>query len=225
MTNYTTLQLIEAEIRASTPLSASTTPTSTMVATWIQEASNEIELHTGELFSSTTESSTLFDYDGSGIFMLPYNDVLSVDKVEYNTSDIRSTASWITLQEGGDKDYITYLEEGEIHFTSGLNSSNKIMPLAGKQRFRISYKFGYNGTPLYVQRLATLLVAKRILLSLINSQSNTEGGTIQIGTIRITDPSNYGIQHFNNLNDEIDRIYADIGAEFNTFRITRVYDF
>lgn len=221
---YTTLSLVEAEVRASTPLSASTIPTSTSVITWIEESSKEIELKTGELFSSTVASSILFDYDGENIFRLPFSELISIDKVEYNKEPINYTPNWVVLQNGGVYDYITYLPEGEIHFVSGVSSSNNVIPLSGKQRLRISYKYGSNSTPLHIQRLATLLVAKRIILSLATNQANTAGGEIQIGTIRITDPSSYGIQYLNNMNSEIDRLYKDIGNGLKTFRLTRVYD-
>jgi hypothetical protein len=224
MNEYTTTSLVQAEIRADTAFSSSTIPTSSTVSTWIQEASAEIELRTGDVFTSTSASSTLFDYDGSGIFRLPYSDLVGVTKVEYNTSSLGNTANWITLQEGDTYDYIKYLDEGEIHFVSGINSSNDVHPNPGKQKLRVSYVYGYSSVPLQIQRLATLLVAKRIIMSLASSQANTEGGEIQIGTIRITDPSGYSVNYIKSMNEEIKDIYDSLGTGMKTFRMTRVYD-
>jgi predicted outer membrane repeat protein len=68
-----------------------------------------------------------------------------------------------------------------------------------------------------------LAVAKRTVSTLLNNQSNTSGGTIQVGTISITDPSNFGVGWFRQVNDEMDNIYNNIGHGLKVHRITRVY--
>lgn len=220
---YTTAALVQAEIRATNTFSSSTSPTLTQLTTWIQEESNIIELKTGTIFGSNLESSTIMDYDGSGILRTKYSPIILLTKLEYNQYSNGNTPSWITLEEADDKDYVVYKDEGEIVFVSGVNSSNNLTPIGGMRRFRLTYNYGYSTTPLAIQRLATLLVAKRCILSLLNNQSNSSGGTIQVGTISITDPSNFGVNWFRNVSTEVESLYKEIGEGLYTFRNTRYY--
>lgn len=221
--SYTTASLVEAETRATTSFSTSTTPTLKQVNDWIEEESTIIEQRTNMVFSVNTDSSVLVDYDGSGTLRFPKQPLVSITSVEYNVNSLGVAASWITLEEGYDKNYITYNDEAEIVFISGTNATNKVTPKAGNQRFRLTYNYGYEETPLEIQRLCTLAVSKRVVNSLMFSQSNTEGGTIQVGTIRISDPSNFGQGWFNSVNNEIAQLYNDIGKGFKTFRTSRYY--
>lgn len=220
---YTTPDYVQAELRTSNTFSSSTTPTLAQLTTWIQEESKIIELRTGTVFSSTLASSVYLDYDGDNIFRLPHAPILSVEELRYNQSGLGQTASWLTLEEGSDKNFITYLDEGEIQFVSGVNATNKVTPQAGNKKMLVSYYYGYDTTPLDIQRLATLAVSKRVVNSLLMSQSNTEGGTIQVGTISITDPSNFSVGWFRQVNDEMDNIYNSIGQGLKVHRITRLY--
>lgn len=213
--SYTTPELVGVEIRASATFSSSTIPTLDTVTTWIEEASREIEVRTGNLFSSTLNSSTYVDYDGDCIFRLPQSPVIAINELRYNNSPLGETSSWITLEEGYDKDFITYLDEAEVEFIVPYNQ--------GKKKICITYSSGFTTVPLDIQRLCTLLVAKRVIMSLSNSQSNTEGGDIQVGTIRVSDPSTYSVTYLKSMNQEINDLYDKCGYSFKTSRLTRVY--
>lgn len=221
---YTTASLVEADIRASTTFSSSTTPTLGQVNNWIEEESRVVELRTGMVFGSTLSSSTYMDYDGADIFRFPQSPVLSVTKVEYNVFSNGLTPSWVTLEEGFDKNYLVYEDEGEIEFISGSNATHKIKPKAGKKRLRLTYSYGYSTTPLEIQRITTKAVAMRVIESLLNTQANTQGGNIQVGTISVTDPGNYGVGWFKQNREEIEKLYDSIGQNLKVFRLTRRYD-
>lgn len=222
---YTTATLIEAEIRASAVFSTSSEPTLDQVNNWIEEESKVIEVKSGMIFSSTAVTSEYHDYNNTGenIFRFPHSPLLSVDKIEYNVHSNNVAASWVELETGRGYNYLEYLDEGEIEFIGGNLATNKTYPQYGKQRLRVGYTYGYSTTPLDVQKLATLLVSKRVINTLLTSQANTEGGSIQVGTIRVSDPGNYSVGYIQNLSNDITNLYNDIGQSFKTFRITRVY--
>ena len=221
---YTTPSLVEADIRASTAFSSSTTPSLAQVTTWIDEESRVAEVRTNTVFSSTIVSSTYFDYSGEDIFRLPQSPLLSVDKVEYNTTSTGLVPNWVELEEGFDKNYLVYTGEGEIEFIHGINAINKVIPRSGRKRLRVSYTYGYDSTPLEIQKAVTRQVSLRVIESLLNTQANTQGGNIQVGTISVTDPSNYGVTWFRASRDEIDNIYNNMGYSVKTFRLTRRYN-
>jgi len=221
---YTTATNVEAELRAENAFSSSTTPTLSQVNNWIEEESRVVELRTNTIWGSTLASSTYFDYDGADIFMFPQTPINSITKLEYNVNANGLTPSWVTLEEGFDKNYLLYSDEGEVEFINGQNSTYKIKPKAGKKRLRISYSYGYATTPLQIQKITTKQVALRVASTLLASQANTEGGSIQVGTIRVADPSNYGVTWFNSQRSDIDNIYKDIGQELKVFRLSRRYD-
>lgn len=221
---YTILKNVQEELRLTTSFGSNTVPKSTTVTRWIQEESADIELRSNAIFGSNLESSVYFDYDGSGVFRFPDADIISITGFEFNVNARGLVPSWITLEEGFDKNFIVYDDEAEVHFVGGENATYKVMPTSGQQKFRVTYSRGQESTPLSVQKLCTLLVAKRTIQSLSNSQSNSEGGTIQVGTIRVTEPGNYSISYLKSLDAEIDKLWDYIGKNINTFRYVRVYD-
>lgn len=220
---YTSATLVEAQLRATSVYSSSTTPTLDQVNTWIQEESRAIELMSGEVFSSTTESSVYLDYDGSGILRLPHPNILSITTFKYNINPETQAVSLVDFEEGHGRNYLLYGDEGEVEFINGANSTNKYVPSEGKKRFIVAYTRGYSDVPLEIQRLATLMVAKRVVLSQISSQANTEGGAISVGTIRIEDPSLFSLSYIKSLTAEIDSLREQIKKKFTVHRYTRVY--
>jgi hypothetical protein len=214
---YTTLELIQAEIRASTAFSSSTTPTAAQVTTWITEASKELEIISGNVFASTVVSSLYMDYDGSEIIRLPQYPIISVQKVEYNNNGPTMASDYVTLTEGFGNDYLLYSDEGELELINGPKTP-------GKKRLRLSYTYGYTSTPAEIQRLATLLASKRVILSLQNSQGNSEGGDVQIGTIRVSEPSNYSANYIKNMDVEVNSQIENLVSKYKVFRLNRLYD-
>lgn len=224
MTNmYTTPEYVGSEVRASATFDNDSTPSIQDVNRWISEAGREIDLLTGSIYSSTTESSIYLDYDGSGMLRLPYSNVNTVT-VYYNENHINeSSPNYILLEEGSGKNYIFYSDEGELVFINGNYATNKVIPTAGPKKFRININHGDTRVPLEIQQLATLIVAKRIIMTQINTQANSEGGPIQVGTISIGDPGMFSVNYLKSLTSEIDRLKSVIRTNFNVFRQTRVY--
>jgi hypothetical protein len=224
MADYTTLALVEAELRSSTSFSAATLPTSTQVGTWISEASAEIDSVSNEVFSSVVVSSEYVDYDGEGILQIPEYPIISVSQVRYNrNSYTNSTEDWLTLTEGNGEHYLVYEDYGEIEFIGGNNNATPLTPKAGKKRLCLSYSHGRTTTPLDIQRWATLSVAKRVINTLVNSQSNTEGGEVTVGPITVKDPTSFSLGQIRSMDNEIATIKADVGQNFTTFRNSRRY--
>jgi len=221
MTDYCTIADVNAILR--TTLSSSTIPTSTVVSSWISDASSEIDLISDNLYSSTVVSSTYLDYDGEGILRLPHSNLLSIEELKYNYNTTGYSPSWYTLEEGFDKNYLLYSDEGELEFISGVNSTNKVLPLRGNKKFCVSYTYGSTNYPRYISRLCALMVAKNTILSLINSQANSEGGSIQVGTISISDPTMFSVNYIKSIDNEIKDLQSKIGLDFKTIRYTRNY--
>jgi hypothetical protein len=224
MTSYTTPTLVEGELRLTSQFSSSTFPSLLTVRQWIEEESKIVELETGQLFSSTVVSSEYLDYDGNGVLRLQNIPILSLTSVQYNIYSTGMVPSWVSLTEGFDKEFISDTELGEIEFIPGVNRTVKMTPTSGRKKFCVSYIHGFSTPPLEIQKLCTLQVTKRILMSLTSSQANTEGGEIQIGTIRITDPSNYSIGYLKSLNEEIKSLIQSIGQGWQNYRLNRVYE-
>ncbi len=224
MNMYTTLENVQAEIRAENAFDNNTLPSSQDVERYIEEASKVIDLRTGMTFGSTVVSSEYFDYNNADeIFRFPKKPIISIQSIEYNQNGSGMEPSWITLESGYDKNYLLYNEEGEVQFIYGVNATNKVTPQSGYKRLRISYTHGYTVIPSEIQMLCTLLVAKRVIQTLVTSQGNTEGGEVQVGVIRVSDPSNFSISTLKNMNEEIEKLYSDIGQKYKTFTFTRYY--
>lgn len=222
-TLYSTPELVQVELRATEAFSTNTSPTLATINTWIEEESRYVDYLSNNIFSATAVSSTYVDYDGSGILRFPHAPLASITSVRYNNGTENSAVSWITLEEGYDKDYLSYLDEGEIEFVSGANSANDVTPISGSKKFCLSYYYGVSTVPLTVRKLVTLLVAKRTILSLATSQANTEGGSVTVGTISVTDPSNFSTTQIKNMNLEIADLTKSLGNNNVTYRITRSY--
>lgn len=229
VSSYTNTSLVQAELRLSTEFSADTFPTDDTVNIWINQASRQVELMSNTIFTSTAVSSQLFDWPGiSTVLNLPVSDLISITKVEENINGPGVAPSWTTLREGMDTDYIVYPDYNEIEFVRGVNSvyqSRNIYPVNGKQKLRISYTYGYATTPLEVQYLTTLLVAKRVIQSLGMYQANTKMGQVTVGPVSVADPSQFSINYMKFLNDEITKLSEDIAVRYKTFKFTtRVYE-
>ena len=212
----TTVTNVSNELNGMT-LNSTTTPTSTVVTGWITEASNEIELATGRLFSTTTFSSSIFDYDGSGKLILPYKPVNSISLLKYEKNGLGATPeSWTTLTEGRTNDYILYKEEGWIDFFGNT------IPTYGRQNVCVSGNYGEATVPSIITKAASKMVAMRVISGVVNSQSKDEGGTVSVGTITVTDPSTFGLDNSRQLQTDIDKLLDTYGT-LKTYSFNRNY--
>lgn len=196
-------------------INASTTPSSTLVESWISEGDSWIDLTTGKVWSSTTATSTYLDYDGSGTLRLPLSPVVSVTSILFESDGLGSASTtWTALTEGRTNDFILYKDEGEIKFF-GNN-----YPTAGYQNICVTYVYGYNTTPSYIKRLSTLMATKRVIGATLNGMAQEEGGSVTVGNISITDPTNFSVDYVTKINNEIEGILNGIGRN-RIFRDTR----
>jgi len=218
MTSYTTVTEISNELNGYT-LNSTTVPSSTTVSGWIEEASKEIDLRTNTIWSSATVSSEYYDYDGSGMLRLDKSPTISMTEVLAESSGIdASSATWYELEEGRirTKDFIFYPEEGELLF----HGTQK--PIAGRQNICLTYVWGQTSTPVDIKRLATLITAKRTIQTIVGGSATNEGGSVSVGTISVSDPSEFGNRRLERMGTEIDRLFRVVG-DMKTYRLNRVY--
>lgn len=216
---YTTTSEISAELGGYT-INESSTPSSTVVSGWITEAEAYINERTGMIFSSNAYSNEYYDYDGSGFLKLNKNPIISITKLEYEANGLDSDSdNWITLTEGrrSTNSYIIYKEDGEIEF-HGVTK-----PTYGYQNIRVSYTAGYATVPYYIKRLTTLIVAKRVIMSVLNSSASEVGGSVSVGTISVSDPSAFGHNHIKSMTDEINDLFKT--CSLKNYNITRNYNY
>lgn len=212
---YTYVDLVSDELNG-LEIGTSTTPSINTVKKWIEDADSEIELRTGKVWASQTTTSSLLDYDGSGYLKLPHSPVISVSNLWYEDQGLGADSeNWTALTEGRTNDFILYVMDSEIEFISTVP--------AGKQNICITYTYGYANTPAYITRLATLIVAKRVIMATINKSAQGEGGSVTVGNISITDPSNFSVGYIRDITKEIDTIYDKIGT-VRVFVPSRVYN-
>jgi len=216
---YTTPSLIEAEIRASVALSATTVPSLTQVTTWIEEESEEINHISGSVFGQTARSE-LIDYDGEDIITLKYSPVISVTRVLYSPYILESSSYALSDTKVEDTDFSVYENPGEIAILF-----NSWIPKEGRKRIQIDYVAGYADTPKIVQKLATKKVAKRVMDSLIqyNMSEGNVGGSVTVGAISIVEPANLSIATYKQLDDDIGRLENKLVSGFGVYRYTQRY--
>lgn len=211
--SYTTPTLVERELRSAS-LSSSTTPTLATVQDWIEEESAYINTIAGQVFGVGVASSEMIDLDGEE-FMLENAPIVSITAIEYNVYPIGSSlgSSWVTKTK--DTDYTVYDDIGRV-----MILHNNWRPALGRKRVRASYTYGYTSTPLEVQRLATKLVAKRVIDSLLfeNVNEGNSGGSVKVGPIQIVDPTDVGVGTYRQLTEDISELKKKVITGFRVFR-------
>jgi len=215
---YTNEDLVSSELKG-LAISSSTSPSSDDISSWAKQAQDEIEAKTGKVWEVSTFSSTIYDGDGTEFFRFPFAPVISISSFEHETSGLgASSSSWTSLTEGRNNDFILYVNDGEVEFTG---KSSK--PVNGKQNIRVSGSYGYAVTPPRIQRLATLMVAKRVVDATINASSQEEGGSVTVGNISITDPSTFSVSASRSMGVEIKDLFDDLAGTSFVYRPSRTY--
>lgn len=227
MASYTTVSEVSAEL-GGTSIASTTTPSLSQVQSWISDASKEVEELTGRVWSETTVTSTAYeysDYDGCGIIYFDHQPVISVQSIEYESQGLGATTpAWSSLVEGRDtnSDFVLYKDEG---FVKLFSSTTGKTIRAGIQNIRKTYTYGYTVVPAHIKRLTTLLVAKRYIASVANSSASSEGGSVSVGTISVSDPNNYVHLHQDKVNKELDYLRKEVVSTFKPRLYTnRAYD-
>lgn len=215
---YSTIANIEAELKLATgTFTATSLPTSDDVTSWITEADSFIDLKTGNLYSSELVSSQILDWEGNDdIVRLPK--FISVTEFRYNDQNAGETPSWTTKTE--DTDFYTYPSNGEIEIIP-----TKFSPLTGKKRFMITYTKGYSSVPEYIKTASKKLAANRVVSATVNNQAAEQsGGSVQVGTIKIEDPTAFSVSAYKNREAEVRDILDKYIGSLKVYRIDRAYD-
>jgi len=220
----------------------SSTPTSTTVTTWIGWGDAEIERRTGQKFESTVVTdivlplsrySTTLDLDaaGAGTYTNPrsdsgfhqahgfkvklpgqYRPLISLEEVSRNTAGPTSADSWESLTEntGSGGDYFIDLNEAEI---SILNKT----PRYGRRAIRVDITYGYATVPPEVEALATMLAAKRVLMSSFSNAQDGNWDSVSVADISLTKGGAAGLSAVKTMDIDINsqwevvgRLYSDL---------------
>lgn len=164
--------------------SVSTTPTSTTVESFINYAESEIERITGTAWQAITVTNEIHKlrhkatYAGPRLHQKPYVELNNrpvrtftsgTDKIEvWNGS---TWVDWVaTKTEGRASDYWVDYQEGRIHF-------EKSFPLiAWSEGVRVTYRYGETTVAGWVEELATMMAAVRVLEADMGVTISNEGG-------------------------------------------------
>lgn len=212
---YTTTSKIEAELRATASFSASTIPTLAQATEWIEEVTDYIDALAGQSFESTTYTE-YHDYNPSDRnIYLRHTPVVTLTSVSYNVSNVGVAPSYVDKTEN--EDFVFYDDEGRIEINYNTWQPDPSHPKAVK----IVYNAGYSSVPGRISMLATKLVAKRVLDSLImnNVNERNAGGSISVGSINIVEPNDYGLGSYSKLGVDIEDLKREL--LYKDFRMYR----
>lgn len=211
---YTTAANVQEELRLTAAFGVGTVPTLATVERWIDEASAQIDQIAGRVFQSTQYTEEL-DYDGEEVLQLKNAPIISVDTFNYATVDIAKT-SWPSYSaKTEDTDFTVYENKGEVAILL-----TNFKPSAGRKRLSVTYTAGYAAAPDKVTMLATQLVAKRALDSVLNKDVNEKqsGKSISVGSISIVKPAQFGVQSYTVLSSSIDELKSELVAGTGVYR-------
>jgi hypothetical protein len=211
---YTIAANVQEELRLDVAFGAGTTPTLATVDRWIDEASAQIDQLAGRVFQSTQYTDDL-DYDGEEVIQLKHSPIISIDTFNYATVDIASTAYPNYAVKTEDTHFTVYESRGEVALLLGNFS-----PITGRKRLEITYTAGYAVAPDNITMLATKLVAKRALDSVLNKDVNEKqsGKSISVGSISIVKPAQFGVQSYTALKSDITDLQNEIVSGTGVYR-------
>ena len=211
---YTTPELVQSEIQGASPFDTDTFPSLADVNAWIEEESSYINSISDRVFSSVVVTDQYVDIEEDDDILLPVAPIISLTKLEYNKNRLGDPdgTDWVTKTE--DSDFILYDDVGRIHvIRSNWN------PKPGRRRVRVTYTYGYADTPLTVRTLASKLVAKRVIDSLLsNKLFEGDTGDVSIGTMRVSEPADLSIQAYRKLDDDIEKLKDRLHDGFKVYR-------
>ena len=215
---YTDLTSIEQELRVSAgSINSTTSPTDTKVYDWIAQAEDKINTKTGNIYGQVLVSDKIYDWEGnSNILRIP--PFTTISSLSYSSENAGSTPVWTVKTE--DTDFYAYGEEGEVEFISGNFS-----PLIGKKRFKLTFFKGASKVPARVKQACAQIVANRVVSATVaNQAAEQSGGSVQVGTIKIEDPTAFSVGAYKQREAEVKAfIDEDIGT-FKALRVDRAYD-
>jgi len=211
---YTTIEKVSAELNGLL-ITSDTIPSIDTVTNWITETDAEIDRRAGKTYAQSTYVDIMDIRDGDcGVFRLSTTPVISITSLEYNAENLGDTPVWTEKTEA--VDFFMYEDTGEIEATpkwSNIKSGNK--------RLKVTYEAGHATTPGYITSLASKMVAKKVISAKLNETSSQDGGSISVGSISISDPTNFSISYIKNLNYDINEGFKKLVSGFKVPRYTR----
>lgn len=178
---YTTSTLVGTRMR--TTFDGNSTPTDTEVDAIITEQEEIINYYAGRRFDSYTVTNEYHDHDGGDVIMVadPLVSVTTLEKTADNGDN------WTTVDSN---DYIVEADYQRIERKIGGASNTGSWPRStGQRTVRVTYSAGYSSPPARIAALALDMSVLAVIRTLLNSQSNEEGGDIKVGPIEIGEPS------------------------------------
>jgi len=193
-----------------TDITTTSTPSLDTVNDWIAWADTEVDTATGRTFSEQTGTDIVVASNGGRDFWLPkeYVPLVSITKLEINTGSDFDT-NWVEKTEGSDF-IIVDLVSGHIKFSPNITVL--------KQNFavRVTIQYGYSSAPNNIKELATKIVAKQFVTSVISSVSIETNEFIRVGPITISPGSGDSVKYVKGLTEDIDRLKKSVGT-FKTY--------
>jgi len=236
---YTTEELVEAEL--GNDITISTTPTTAQVAMWIEEAEAEIDERTQSSFTSASVTDAIVPYDehstfrssftnygyslrtdhnwtGTTDFVYLYDEngkkiapILTITSLYRNKAGSNTQSDdWELLTEntGSGGDFFLDKLTGAITFTQ-----NK--PTFGLNRgIKWSGTYGHSTVPKDVQKLATKLVARRVLQMKAKSSQFSSIDSISLESISISKNISQTVMFIQSLESEIEVLFDRIIGAF-----------
>jgi len=213
---YTTAEYVQAELKSTSSFSSSTNPTLDTVEQWIKEESRHIDLDATRQYDLTSYTQTI-DYNGSETITLKHTPIVTVSSLLYSTARLGTSDYALSATKTEDTDFTVDTEKGEI-----IILFNNWNPQEGRKRIQVTYTAGFTTIPLYVQKLATKMVAKRVLDSIMQQDLNEKksGKSISVGSISIVKPSDFGVSSYKALSTDIAELKKDLVSGFGIHRYT-----
>lgn len=200
---YTNIANVSAFLRIT--IDGSSTPSADDVTTWIEEVDDEIDRITKSTFESTTVTDQIIStdsdsgfmsaqsFDGTGAYeqpatkdmiQIPQHKILTLDAVAYNRAVDGADEDWVDLTIGHGEQCV--LSDNFIKILeSGLYIPRRHTGL------KISYTYGNDSVPAFVQKLATRMVALTYNESGLANEITSGGGSIRVGDIEIDEPGSF----------------------------------
>jgi hypothetical protein len=186
--------ITEVQTYLKTTFDGTTVPTSTEVTQWITDTDSEVDRLAGTTFTSTahTEFFDLVNFNDRVI--LSKYPVISITSAEYNDYSLANPTfnpNWVAFDNHSNNDAVVIFDK----------------QLAGENRVKVVYNYGYTTTPSEVKHLATLLVVKKIISN--DGYAKNSTSSLSIGPLSIT--KNVGLSRLINLDNDIANTLKRIG--------------
>lgn len=214
---YTTLEKVRVELRSEKGFSSNTIPSAQSVQNWINEESARVDFDAKRKFG-LTEYTDYASFDGQARITLQNAPVVNIVSVHYNTMPLGEPETWVELTP-----HVHY----KLHPETGvlLLILTKFSPRRSDRNIRIVYNAGYETPPEVIEMLTTKMVAKRVLDTIMNQKTSTgktERSQVRIGGVMIVEPTEFGVNAYKELKEDI----ADLKKELvGGFGVHRYVDF